>query len=27
LNKYGLSALDVYTAVSKSNVNVGGDVI
>lgn len=27
LNKYGLSALDVYNAVSKSNVNVGGDVI
>ncbi|MFL5740838.1 MAG: efflux RND transporter permease subunit [Flavisolibacter sp.] len=27
LTKYGLSALDVYNAVSKSNVNVGGDVI
>src|SRR5437764_7158042 len=27
LNKYGLSALDVYNAVSRSNVNVGGDVI
>ena len=27
LIKYGLSALDVYNAVSKSNVNVGGDVI
>jgi cobalt-zinc-cadmium resistance protein CzcA len=27
LNKYGMSALDVYNAVSKSNVNVGGDVI
>ncbi|MDQ2752396.1 MAG: efflux RND transporter permease subunit, partial [Bacteroidota bacterium] len=27
LNKYGLSALDVYNAVSKSSVNVGGDVI
>lgn len=24
---YGLSALDVYEAVSKSNINVGGDVI
>jgi cobalt-zinc-cadmium resistance protein CzcA len=24
---YGLSALDVYNAVSKSNINVGGDVI
>lgn len=27
LTKYGLTALDVYNAVSKSNVNVGGDVI
>src|SRR6478672_4210535 len=27
LNKYGMSALDVYNAVSKSNINVGGDVI
>src|SRR6195952_1910534 len=27
LTKYGISALDVYSAVSKSNVNVGGDVI
>ena len=27
LSKYGLSALDVYTAVSKSSVNVGGNVI
>ena len=27
LTKYGLSALDVYNAVSRSNVNVGGDVI
>jgi len=27
LVKYGLSSLDVYNAVSKSNVNVGGDVI
>jgi cobalt-zinc-cadmium resistance protein CzcA len=27
LNKYGLTALDVYNAVSRSNVNVGGDVI
>src|SRR3954470_14330726 len=27
LNKYSLSALDVYNAVSKSNINVGGDVI
>lgn len=27
LQKYGLNALDVYNAVSHSNVNVGGDVI
>ncbi len=27
LAKYNLSALDVYQAVNKSNVNVGGDVI
>ena len=27
LTKYGLTALDVYNAVAKSNVNVGGDVI
>src|SRR4051812_39727121 len=27
LNKYGLTALDVYNAVSRTNVNVGGDVI
>ncbi|NVO19597.1 MAG: efflux RND transporter permease subunit [Bacteroidetes bacterium] len=27
LEKYNLSALDVYNAVSKSNLNVGGDVI
>jgi cobalt-zinc-cadmium resistance protein CzcA len=27
LNKYSLTPLDVYTAVSKSNLNVGGDVI
>lgn len=27
LNKYALSALDVFNAVSKSNINVGGDVI
>lgn len=27
LAKYGLSSLDVYNAVAKSNVNVGGDVI
>ena len=27
LTKYGLSSLDVYNAVGKSNVNVGGDVI
>ena len=27
LNNYGLSPLDVYEAVSKSNINVGGDVI
>jgi len=27
LLKYGLTALDVYNAVNKSNINVGGDVI
>ncbi|MBS1564134.1 MAG: efflux RND transporter permease subunit, partial [Bacteroidetes bacterium] len=27
LSKYGLTSLDVYNAVNKSNVNVGGDVI
>ncbi|WP_153797430.1 efflux RND transporter permease subunit [Foetidibacter luteolus] len=27
LIKYGLTSLDVYNAVAKSNVNVGGDVI
>ncbi|WP_153799887.1 efflux RND transporter permease subunit [Foetidibacter luteolus] len=27
LLKYGLTSLDVYDAVSKSNVNVGGDII
>lgn len=27
LTKYGLTSLDVYNAVVKSNVNVGGDVI
>jgi cobalt-zinc-cadmium resistance protein CzcA len=27
LTKYGLSPIDVYNAVSKSNINVGGDVI
>lgn len=27
LNKYNLSSLDVYNAIAKSNVNVGGDVI
>ena len=27
LVKYGLTSLDVYNAVTKSNVNVGGDVI
>lgn len=27
LAKYGLSSLDVYNAVTKSNINVGGDVI
>jgi heavy metal efflux system protein len=27
LSKYSLTPLDVYTAVSKSNLNVGGDVI
>lgn len=27
LSKYNLSSLDVYNAISRSNVNVGGDVI
>ncbi len=27
LTKYGLTSLDVYNAVAKSNINVGGDVI
>lgn len=27
LSNYGLSPLDVYDAVSKSNINVGGDII
>jgi cobalt-zinc-cadmium resistance protein CzcA len=27
LIKYGLTSLDVYNAVSKSNINVGGDVL
>lgn len=27
LAKYGLTSLDVYNAVTKSNINVGGDVI
>ncbi len=27
LSKYGLSALDVYNAVARSNINVGGDVL
>ncbi len=27
LLKYGLTSLDVYNAVSKSNINVGGDVL
>jgi cobalt-zinc-cadmium resistance protein CzcA len=27
LTKYGITPLDVYDAISKSNVNVGGDVI
>lgn len=27
LNKYGITSLDVFEAVSKSNINVGGDVI
>ena len=27
LSKYNLSALDVYNAIAKSNINVGGDVI
>lgn len=27
LSKYGLSSLDVYNAVQRSNINVGGDVL
>jgi cobalt-zinc-cadmium resistance protein CzcA len=27
LNKYGITSLDVYNAVSNSNINAGGDVI
>src|SRR5579863_4250282 len=27
LNKYGITALDVYNAISNSNINAGGDVI
>lgn len=27
LQKYGLSSLDVYNAINRSNINVGGDVI
>lgn len=27
LSKYGLSSLDVYSAIARSNINVGGDVI
>ena len=27
LFKYGLTSLDVYNAVTKSNINVGGDVL
>jgi cobalt-zinc-cadmium resistance protein CzcA len=27
LSKYGLSSLDVYNAVTRSNINVGGDVL
>lgn len=27
LSKYGLSSLDVYNAVARSNINVGGDVL
>jgi cobalt-zinc-cadmium resistance protein CzcA len=27
LNKYGITALDVYSAISNSNINAGGDVI
>ena len=27
LTKYGLSSLDLYNAVAKSNINVGGDII
>jgi len=27
LKKYGITALDVYTAISNSNINAGGDVI
>jgi len=27
LHKYGLTSIDVYNAVAKSNINVGGDII
>jgi cobalt-zinc-cadmium resistance protein CzcA len=27
LQKYGLTSLDVYNAINRSNINVGGDVI
>jgi cobalt-zinc-cadmium resistance protein CzcA len=27
LQKFGLTSLDVYTAINRSNINVGGDVI
>jgi cobalt-zinc-cadmium resistance protein CzcA len=27
LQKYGLTSLDVYTSINRSNINVGGDVI
>jgi len=27
LSKYGLTALDVYSAINRSNLNVGGDII
>jgi len=27
LSKYGLTSMDVYTAINRSNINVGGDII
>ncbi|HYM94046.1 MAG TPA: efflux RND transporter permease subunit, partial [Chitinophagaceae bacterium] len=27
LNDFGITALDVYSAISKSNINIGGDII